>query len=169
MAGRTLFFIRGSVVKLLLRIAAVLFALLLVLPAEAFAAYTCTISTQETIFGVDGRKYMHIILAETEARDTSQCTITGVPPLGTVVSYRADRTAGTGATIDPLIGLSSGFAASSINQVWDSPTTADFVTFQGMVFVYYSSSGTLYLLSRPNNIATDHSISTDLLIAFGGP
>ncbi len=158
--------------KLLPRVLFLLLACLcLCLPGRAMA-YTCTITTQETVFGADGHKYMHVVLSETAARDTSQCTITGLPLVGTVVSYRADRTAGTGTTVHPIVGLTNGFTASSINQLWLSPTTADFVTFASTdLFMYTSTStttATLYLLSQPNSTATDHAISTDIVIRYGG-
>lgn len=133
-------------------------------------AYTCTVTPPVVFYGVDGAKYAHVVVTETAANNASECAITGLETFGSAISYRADRTAGTGATINPIVGLTPGFTASSVNQVWLSSTTADFVTFQSsMVFVYYSSTGTLYFRSQPNSVAVDHSISTDILFSYGKP
>lgn len=127
-------------------------------------AYAATVAvTRETI---SGRRIYRVTIAEVEARDTSEATITGVPVLGTIVSYRATLTAGTGTTITPVVGRAAAFAASTQNYIAD-PGSAGAHIDDSTHVPYYSATGTLYVRSTANNAATDHAISTEILIAEG--
>jgi hypothetical protein len=145
-----------------MRFFALLFAALFV-AWPALAASTCTV----TAFQIDGRKHVLASIVETGARDTTEVACTGVPVIGQILSYKATLTAGTGTTINPIVGRAASVAASTQNHVLTLGTTAAHVHERNSTSVYYSSTGALYVRSRPNSSATDHAISTEILIVEG--
>lgn len=140
----------------------VLSALGLGFAPDALAASTCTVTASQ----VDGRKHVKAVIVETGARDTTEVACSGVPAFGTIVSIEATLTAGTGTTINPILGRAAAFAASTQDHIATATTTAAHLHEQGST-AYYSSTGVLYVRSRPNNTTTDHAISTEILIVEG--
>lgn len=114
----------------------------------------------------NGRWLSRVALTETEARDTSEATITGVPIQGTIIEYKATLTAGTGTTINPALGNLATFVASTQAHLGTSSVTAVHVHDQ-VPLRYDAPTGTLYVRSTPNSAVADHSISTVILIADG--
>lgn len=152
-------------VRRLAPILLLIFALLaLVAHSVAEAAYSGT-STKVT-GSVSGRAVYTVTLTETEAAAGSEATITGLPQRGTIISYKATLTAGTGTTIDPVGGRAAAFVASTQNHIFSNGTAAAHIHNQDPVR-YYSSTGTLYIRSTPNNAAADHTITTEILIVDG--
>jgi hypothetical protein len=139
--------------------------LLLALPLSALAAYTgtCTITD---VGAPDGRRHWLVSITETEAASGSEATCSNLPVRGTIVSYKATLTAGTGTTIDPVVGSAAAFTVSTQSHVASNDVAAAHISNQDPVR-YYSSTGTLYIRSTPNNAAADHSITTEILIADG--
>jgi hypothetical protein len=135
--------------------------------APAFGAYTCTVTRDHKGYA-GGGKHVIVTLTETEARDTSECEVTGLPVFGTITSYRATLTAGTGTTINPAVGTSAAFVVSTQDHVATATTTAAHVN-EADHSPYYSATGTLYIRSRANNAATDHAITTTIIIVEGTP
>lgn len=134
-------------------------ALLLTLSAYAQAVAS-------PIAQIGGRNQYLVSYSETGSRDTTEITITGVPTCGTIVSYRAALTAGTGTTIHPRIGISAAFVADSLNEVIEASATAATINEVGST-PYCTATNTLYLRSAPNSTATDHAISTRIVIVAG--
>lgn len=132
-------------------------------PAFALAAATVTV-TPVAMAGY--RQQILVTIAETGNRDTSEVTISGVPLCGTIVAYRASRTAGTGTTIHPRLGLSASFTADGIDEILEATATAATINEVGSA-PYCTTTGTLYLRSAPNSVATDHSITTRIVIVAG--
>jgi hypothetical protein len=135
----------------------------LVVAGVAHAAYSGTSSVDRS---TPGRTIYLVTLTETEAAAGSEATITGLPVKGTILSYKATLTAGTGTTIDPVIGRAAAFTVSTQNHIASNDAAAAHVHNQDPVR-YYSSTGTLYIRSTPNNATADHSITTEILIADG--
>lgn len=127
-------------------------------------AYLATVSVVKK--ASQGRNYYIVTVAETAARDTSEATIPGVPVLGRIIDLTSTKTAGTGTTVDPEIGITSGWADLTQNEVWQNGAAAAHVDAQPAKS-YYSPTGTLYLRTSVNNVATDHSITTQIIIAEG--
>lgn len=141
-------------------------ALLVVLQscaAPAWAAATVTVTNVDT---VGGRAQVLVTVSETSNRDTSEVTISGVPKCGTIVAYRAALTAGTGTTVHPRLGNSASFVADSSNEILEANATAATINEVGSA-PYCTTTGTLYLRSTPNSSATDHTITTRVLIVGG--
>ena len=102
-------------------IARLLLAALMLLPVDARAAGTATVSA---IAFVADRAHYLVEVTETDQRDTSEVTITGLPRCGTITWYRAKLTAGTGTTIHPRLGTAASFTADSYDEVLEATATA---------------------------------------------
>ena len=126
-------------------------------------AYAAAITTE--IKTISGRRHYLISVAETEARDTSEFEITGLPEAATLVLYRATLTAGTGGTITPIGGNVTGFTASTQGQEF-AITGAAHVNESTHVPLRLVGNK-LVIRSAPNDTATDHSISTLITIVEG--
>ncbi len=112
-----------------------------------------------------GRDYL-VTITETEAAAASEATIEGLPKKGRVLSQLADKTAGSAATIDPILTTVSGSTAST-QVVMENDTAAATISNLAEPSVpYYASSGTLY---HKSNVAsdTDNSVTTVYLIQAG--
>lgn len=113
-----------------------------------------------------GRNYYVVTVAETEARDTSEATIPGVPVLGRIIDVTSTKTAGTGTTVDPEMGTVAGWTDLTQGEVWQNGAAAAHVDAQPAKS-YYAPTGTLYLRTSVNSVVTDHSITTQIIIAEG--
>lgn len=127
-------------------------------------AYTATVTVRDRMLG--GRRVFIVTIAETEARDTSEATIEDLPVVGRIVDVHCTRTAGTGATIDPEIGRAATWSDATQDEVWQNGTAAAHIDAQPGK-VYYSSNGKLYWRSTPNSSATDHTITSQIIILEG--
>jgi len=126
-------------------------------------AYSATVSKDSDV--TDGRKIHKISIVEDEAAAASEFSIPGVPEAGRIVSYRATLISGSGATINPIIGLAASFAASSQNHLATNSTTAAHVNDQTEL-VYFSSSSSLHIRSTVN-AGSDNVVHTEIVILEG--
>lgn len=115
---------------------------------------------------VDGRSYIVYTVLETEARDTSEYTLPDVPFIGTVVLVVSKLTAGTGTTVRPEVGNVAAWVDSSVNEVGRIVTAAAFIN-EGSSLRYQAPLGELYFRSTPDSVATDHSITTVIVVLEG--
>lgn len=127
-------------------------------------AYSATATLTRELH--DGHWCTRVALVETGARDTSEATISGVPTMGTIVEWRATLTAGTGTAINPAIGTTAAFVASTQAHVGTSSIVAAHVHDQTPLR-YDAPAGVIYVRSTPNSAVADHAISTVILIADG--
>ena len=126
-------------------------------------AYAANVTTE--IKTISGRRHYLISVTETEARDTSEFEITGLPEAATLVLYRATLTAGTGATIAPLGGNVAAFTASTQGQEFGISAAANVNESTQVPLRLVGNK--LVIRSTPNNTATDHSISTLITLVEG--
>ena len=89
--------------------------------------------------------------------------ITDVPVRGTIVKLHSVFVSGSGSTVRPVLGRTDDFVVGDINQITAQPTAAALVIDTTRT-PYYSSTGTLYLESTPDNGTADHVVHTKLLI-----
>ena len=129
----------------------------------AYSYGTPSIVTQT---GPDGREYYLITISETEAASGSEWVVTGLPKVGRLLLYKATRTAGTGTTINPILGSAASFSASTQNHIATNATTAAHIN-DATSLPLALPTGTLYGLSTPNSAVADHTISTLMVIAAG--
>jgi hypothetical protein len=73
-------------------------------------------------------------------------------------------TGGTASTINPSIGRTAGYSASSQDQVMAAPGAAAFIDVTGPL--YYNSDEGLFLRSNPDT-GTDNTVDHQLLIVPG--
>lgn len=127
-------------------------------------AYSARVSSASRT--VDGRSYLVYTILESEARDTSDYELPGVPFIGTIVLFVSKLVSGTGTTVQPEIGTSSGWTDTTIDEVGRISVAAAFIN-EGSNLRYAAPEGSLWVRSAPNNVATDHAIQTVIVILEG--
>ena len=85
--------------------------------------------------------------------------------MGTIRSYKATLTGGTGTTIQPRLGRASSFTDDTQDHLRTEATATAHVHNQSGLR-YYASGGSLFVNSAPN-LGADNSVSTQLLITEG--
>jgi len=106
-----------------------------------------------------GNDYL-VQIAETEAGGATEATITGIPVRGRVLRQQATLTAGSGSTIDPILGNATNPAAATASLVVENATAA--ATIDNMsdpAVPYVSATGTLYHRSVCDS-GSDNSVTT---------
>lgn len=110
---------------------------------------------------------LHVLVTETECATTSEATIALGVTSGRVLRHQAALTAGTAATIDPIVGIATDPSAAAATVVVENDVAAATIdNVQPGGVPYYVEGGTLYLRSRPN-AGADNSVTTRLFIALG--
>lgn len=116
-------------------------------------------------------QYLVVTIAELEAAASSETDAieTGYKYL-TLMSQECILAAGTGTTIDPVIGNKAGFAVGD-GRIFESGTAAAGVMNNnpgGKMPTYcYSSDGKLYVRSTPDDATGDHTINSTYLFKIG--
>jgi hypothetical protein len=136
--------------------------LVFLLAIAAHAASTCTVTSHY----VDGRRHWLLDIAETGARDTTEVACVGVPVCGQVARVDSALTDGTGTTVRPRLGKTASFVADSISQVTVAGSVAA-ATVQDAGSSPYCGVTTLYFRSGVNSTATDHTITSSVIILAG--
>ena len=133
----------------------------------AYAQSALTVAS----YTIAGRRYHRIAWTETgvtTATDgTADAEITGMPAFGSILSVKATLTSGSGATINPRLGVTDGFTVSTQNHIGTAATTAAHVNEQGQTY-FYTSTSSIFWRSLPN-AGTDNAVSVELIIAEGAP
>lgn len=106
-----------------------------------------------------------ITYTETEVAAASQASVSGLPPIGRIVSYKATKTAGSAATIAPEAGNASGWTDSSQAEIMSGPTAAAHI-HETQVVPYSAPTGIIYIRATPAS-AVDNSVSTEICILEG--
>lgn len=127
-------------------------------------AYSATVTRRVDV--VQGEKHVVFTVVETEAANSSEFELVGVPVIGTIVRYEATLIAGTGTTINPIVGRAAGFAANSQDHIGTNTTTAAHVHDQ-TALRYDSTSGSLFIRSTVNNATADHTVHTEVVVREG--
>ncbi len=127
-------------------------------------AYSATVT--EASKGADGgRNHWAMSIAETEAAAGSEWSVGGLPKRVTIFAYKATLTAGTGTTINPILGNAAAFTASTQGHLATNDTTAAHINDQTRLRAYLPT-GTLYGRSTVD-ADTDNTIATEILIVEG--
>jgi hypothetical protein len=101
---------------------------------------------------------------DTEAAAGSEAAIPNLPKSGTIKRYTATLVGGTASTINPSIGPTAGYSASSQQQVMAAPGAAAFIDVTGPF--YFNSDEGLFVRSNPD-AGTDNTVDHQLLIVPG--
>ncbi len=129
-------------------------------------AYAAAVTVEKKV--ISGRRTLVIAVAETEAAAASEFEVPchGITE-GTITCYRATLTAGTGTTINPIVGRAAGFAADTQDHVGTNNTTAAHIPDTSNLRFYIDALGSLWIRSTVNDATADHSISTEITISEG--
>lgn len=136
-------------------------------------AYAATVTLQPV--GYDrGRPLLALTVVETECASTSEwSTATAVDSNGqrvnlpkqfTIVRQKVYKTAGTAATVAPILARATGITAAGVNSISTQAAAAS-VDDAGR-YPGYAPSQVLYGRSTPN-AGADNSITTEVLILVG--
>lgn len=111
--------------------------------------------------------WIRVRIAETECANSSEATIPLLGPFfGRIHAQRCDKTAGAGATVDPILGTAT--APSGVEIVAENGTPADPVNNAPVGGVpFYTADGNLYHRSQPAS-GTDNTITTEYIIEVVG-
>lgn len=120
-----------------------------------------------TISMIKGRATYRWTVSETGAAPTDTFTLTGAPAVGTVVLYKANLTAGTGATINPRLGRTAAFATTTNDVIGVNSTTAALINDASNLRYAGLTGAKIYGRSLPSNAAADHSVSTEIVVVEG--
>ena len=126
-------------------------------------AYAATVTTNLS-GNVNGRQTLVVTVVETEAASASEYSFSVPFLVGTIASLKATRTAGTGTTIQPMIGTATGVAVSTQAREYQAPAAAAHQREAPMRSFY---GPTLYVRSTPNSAVADHSITSEWIITAG--
>ena len=106
-----------------------------------------------------GNDYL-VQITETEAGGATEATITGIPIRGRVLRQQATLTAGTGTTIDPILGNAANPTAAAASLIVENATAAATIDNMSDPSVpYVSATGTLYHRSVCD-AGADNSVTT---------
>lgn len=122
---------------------------------------------------VAGRLHLRIEIAETEAAAGSEWSYGDgageyLPEIGTITSYQAKLTAGTGTTIAPRLGKATGWSDDTQNQITQSPTASAQHHDQSLVR-YTAAAGARPAIFGKSTVdaAADNSIATIIELVEG--
>lgn len=106
-------------------------------------------------------------IAETATASTSESEIPFyLPFFGTMLAQRAYLSAGTGTTVDPILGTTT--APAGIEIVAENDTAAATVSNAPTGGVpFYTSTGSLFHRSRPDS-ASDNTVAVEYLFRVEG-
>lgn len=123
-------------------------------------AYAAAINVQHL-----GKGRYTVSISETECAATSEAVITGLPLSAVLLKQVTALTSGTGATVNPIIGLATNPAGISI--LAENETAAASVNnIASPQIPFATASGTLYHRSRPN-AGADNAILSRYLFQVG--
>lgn len=127
-------------------------------------AYSARVSSAPRT--VDGRSYVVYTIIESEARDSSEYELEDVPIIGTIVLCVSKLVSGTGTTVQPELGTSSGWTDTTIDEVGRITAAAAFIN-EGSNLRYAAPEGSLWVRSTPNSVVADHAIETIIVVLEG--
>lgn len=130
-------------------------------------AYAANITVTTTV--ISGVKHWIVDVTETEAESTSEYHLEArlLPRLGRVVNIKATKTAGTGATFAPKIGLATNWSANTQDDVYAHAGHASHIHVAPTApSGHFRQSDGLYVRSSPASGA-DNAITTQLIIVEG--
>ncbi|HYE79219.1 MAG TPA: hypothetical protein VEI97_14645 [bacterium] len=125
-------------------------------------AYEATVT--QTYRGLQGGRRVYVYtVTETDCAGTSEYSMT-VPKQGRVVSCKATKTAGDGATIAPTFGPATGVAANT--QARTHAYSASAHVNDRTAIPYVATAGLLYVRSTPAS-GSNNAVTTEWVVVDG--
>ena len=112
------------------------------------------------------RGHTVVQITQTGADADDDVPIPGLPKFGRIERVTAKLSAGTGTTIDSLIGRAAEFTVTDLDFIWANGTGAAFIN-EAPGIPYYSETGELFFRLVPNNATADHAATAEILILDG--
>jgi len=116
-----------------------------------------------TISGYAGIRAYHYTITETLIAAASEWTLTGCPINGRIVSYIADLTGGSAATIQPFLSRITGGTTTDVDFISQQAAAAAYINDQSQVVYVGLTGGELFGLTTPD-AGADNNVTTSLLI-----
>lgn len=126
-----------------------------------------TVTVSQVGSDPDGKGYWKVTITETSVDTTTEVSVLGVPNVGRIVRQASAKTAGSGSTLDPIVGMSTD--PSGVEIAFENGTAAATVNNEpnsGFGASYAVSNNTLYHRSRPDS-GSDNSVTTIYFIRGG--
>lgn len=124
------------------------------------------VTVQKTVDA--GRLAWRVLVVETNVADVNEVEIEGgFPAEGTITSYEADLLAGTGTTINPMLGKAAAFVEDDPDHIATQSEAAARINDNTSLQYSGLQDGKLYLQSGANNAAADHNITTRFTVVAG--
>lgn len=128
---------------------------------------TVTVSTK----AADGRKRWRIVITETECANTSEwsvapadCAGHPLPSSGTITHYAAVKSAGTAATLRPILSRTTNPASTQVGYIAQQSAAA--ASVHDGSSTRFSGLSTLFGRTVPD-AGADNSITTEITIVEG--
>ena len=115
---------------------------------------------------IGGRNYIIASFTETDLASSSEWSISGLPSVVTLVSFKVTLTAGSGATLNPKLFKATGASVSTQNHLGTQSSTAAHISDQTVTILPIGTGGVLYGKNTPN-AGTDNAASTELVLVEG--
>jgi hypothetical protein len=129
-------------------------------------AYAATVSVP-TIKVIAGRNHFRWTISEAEAASGSEFKISDAPPTGTLILYQSTLTAGTGTTINPIVGRVASFTANTQNHMGTNSSTSVHINDGSNLRYAGLVAGEIFIRSTVNSAVADHTILTEIEIIEG--
>jgi hypothetical protein len=119
-----------------------------------------------TLTKLDEKSFV-ITIVETDVQVASETLIGALPSYGRIIRQKTVLTAGTAATIDPIIGTATN--PSGVNVVLENDTPGAITDNQPVGGACYQANpGNLFWRSRPNAVGgVENDVTTELLFRTG--
>ena len=112
-----------------------------------------------------GRNHWAVTITETEAAAASEWSVPGLDLRVTIKSYKVTITAGTGVTVNPILGSAAAFTANTQTHIATNTSTAIHINDQTELRCNLATA-TLYGRSTVN-AAADNTIVTEIMLVEG--
>ena len=134
-------------------------------------AYTFTASVTLTRRLIGGRRVWRVVISETECAATSEWSVAAadadgdpLPSEGTITAYDAVKTAGTAATLQPILSDTTSPASTQVGYIGAQSAAA--ASIHDRTSTRYQGLATLFGRSRPD-AGADNSVTTEITIVEG--
>lgn len=130
-------------------------------------AYSASVSVTTKV--ISGRRHFIVDVVETEAAAASEYSVPSydLPTVGKVVQHKSTLISGTGTTINPKAGLSTGWSASTQAALYANSVAAAHVNIAPTtVSGHFTQSGGMFVQSVVN-AGADNVIHTQIVIVEG--
>lgn len=141
-----------------------LLGLALLWSSPAWAVYSATVTV--TTSKAQGVRAWTVTIVETDAAAASEWSVVGLPAVGTITHYQSTLVSGTGTTIAPTLGKTTGWTASTQNEISIQGTAAAHFNDQTRARYNLGTTSTIFGISTVD-AGTDNVVHTTFTVVEG--